>query len=114
MCRNCSSLPPLGKLPSLETLSIWSMRELRYVGREFLGVTEVGGVAFPKLKELEFYDCREWEEWEDLKEEATTIIMPCIKELELDDCRKLKTVPHHLLSRLESLKIKDCPSLKVE
>nr|GME03104.1 putative disease resistance protein RGA3 [Ipomoea batatas] len=114
MCANCSSLPPLGKLPSLETLSIWSMAELRYVGREFLGVTEVGGVAFPKLKKLDFYKCLEWEEWEDLKEEATIIIMPCIRELVLYDCRKLKTVPHHLLSRLESLTIKDCPSLKVE
>nr|GMD04159.1 putative disease resistance protein RGA3 [Ipomoea batatas] len=111
-CRNCSSLPPLGKLPSLETLSIWSMNELRYVGREFLGVTEAGGVAFPKLKELDFYSCLEWEEWEDFKEEATIIIMPCIRELELYDCRKLKTVPHRLLSRLESLNIKRCPSLK--
>nr|GLL30064.1 putative disease resistance protein RGA3 isoform X2 [Ipomoea trifida] len=114
MCVNCSSLPPLGKLPSLETLSIWSMTELRYVGSEFLGVTEVGGVAFPKLKKLDFYRCPEWEEWEDFKEEATTIIiMPCIRELELDDCTKLKTVPHHLLSRLESLTIKDCPGVSV-
>nr|GMC88511.1 putative disease resistance protein RGA3 [Ipomoea batatas]GME03108.1 putative disease resistance protein RGA3 [Ipomoea batatas] len=111
-CRNCSSLPPLGKLPSLETLFIWDMKELRYVGREFLGVAEVGGVAFPKLKKLEFYDCPEWEEWDDFKQEA--IIMPCIRELELNYCRKLKKVPHHLLSRLESLKIKHCPSLKVE
>nr|GMD08339.1 putative disease resistance protein RGA3 [Ipomoea batatas] len=113
-CLNCSSLPPLGKLPSLETLSISNMYELRYVGRELLGVTEVGGVAFPKLKELHFYSCEEWEEWEDLKEEATIIIMPCIRELRLIDCEKLKTVPHHLLSRLEYLKIEGCPHLKVE
>nr|GLL30054.1 putative disease resistance protein RGA3 isoform X1 [Ipomoea trifida] len=112
-CRNCSSLPPLGKLPSLETLFIWSMRELRYVGREFLGVTEVGGVAFPKLKKLVFYMCLKWEEWEDLKEEATIIIMPCIRELQLKYCWKLKAVPHHLLSRLESLKIEDCPGVSV-
>nr|GMD06379.1 putative disease resistance protein RGA3 [Ipomoea batatas] len=76
---------------------------------------EAGGVAFPKLKKLEFYDCPEWEEWEDFKEEATIIIiMPCIRELALEHCWKLKTVPHHLLSRLEDLKIEDCPSLKVE
>ncbi|XP_031129954.1 disease resistance protein RGA2-like [Ipomoea triloba] len=114
-CFNCSSLPPLGKLPFLETIFIGGMKELRYVGREFLGVTEVGGVAFPKLKKLEFYQCCEWEEWEDLKEEATIIIMPCIRELLLFHCEKLKTVPHHLLSRLqESLKIFHCPLLKVE
>ncbi|XP_031130376.1 disease resistance protein RGA2-like [Ipomoea triloba] len=108
-CKNCSSLPPLGKLPSLETLLIWEMKELRYVGSEFLGVAEVGGVAFPKLKKLRFHDCSEWEEWEDFKEEATIIIMPCIRELQLITCTKLKTVPHHLLSRVESLTIEDCP-----
>nr|GMD04461.1 putative disease resistance protein RGA3 [Ipomoea batatas] len=114
-CVNCSSLPPLGKLPSLETLKIWEMKELRYVGREFLAVAEVGGVAFPKLKTLKFYECPEWEEWEDFKEEATITIMPCIRVLILERCWKLKTVPHHLLSRMqESLKIFGCPLLKVE
>nr|GMD04160.1 putative disease resistance protein RGA3 [Ipomoea batatas] len=109
-CVNCSSLPPLGKLPSLETLYIKHMKELRYVGSEFLGV---GGVAFPKLKRLVFFDCPEWEEWEDLKEEATIIIMPCIRELDIEECKSLKTVPHHLLSMVESLRIEDCSSLKV-
>ncbi|XP_019178931.1 PREDICTED: putative disease resistance protein RGA3 [Ipomoea nil] len=113
-CINCSSLPPLGKLPSLETLIIWGMEELRYVGSEFFGVAEVGVVAFPKLKKLLFSYCSEWEEWEDFKEEATIIIMPCIRELKLFRCSKLKIVPHHLLSRLESLKIEYCPGLKVE
>nr|GMC51315.1 putative disease resistance protein RGA3 [Ipomoea batatas]GME09588.1 putative disease resistance protein RGA3 [Ipomoea batatas] len=113
-CVNCSSLPPLGKLPSLETLFIFGMKELRYVGSEFLGVAEVGGVAFPKLKRLHFSYCFEWEEWEDFKQESTITIMPCIRELELFGCSKLKTVPHHLLSRLESMKIIHCPSLKVE
>nr|GMD13117.1 putative disease resistance protein RGA3 [Ipomoea batatas] len=113
-CGNCSSLPPLGKLSSLETLIICVMEELRYVGSEFLGVAEVGGVAFPKLKELQFDYCSKWEEWEDFKQEATIIIMPCIRELQLKYCTKLKTVPHHLLRRVESLKIYRCPSLKVK
>ncbi|XP_019178928.1 PREDICTED: putative disease resistance protein RGA3 isoform X2 [Ipomoea nil] len=112
-CVNCSSLPPLGKLPSLETLEIYKMKELRYVGSEFLGVAEVGAVAFPKLKQLEFHHCPEWEEWEDFKEEATIIIMPCIKELVLEDCGKLKTVPQYLLSRLEYLMINNCPVVTV-
>ncbi|XP_019190007.1 PREDICTED: putative disease resistance RPP13-like protein 1 [Ipomoea nil] len=112
-CSNCSSLPPLGKLPSLETLEISEMEELRYVGSEFLGVAEVGGVAFPKLKKLEFSNCGEWEEWEDFKEEATIIIMPCIRELVLKNCEKLKTVPHHLLSKLECLEIEACPGVSV-
>nr|GMC93862.1 putative disease resistance protein RGA3 [Ipomoea batatas] len=113
-CINCSSLPPLGKLPSLQSLIIWDMEKLRYVGSEFLGVAEAGGVAFPKLKKMVFGYCPEWEEWEYFKQEATIIVMPCIRELRLTNCGKLKTVPHHLLSMLESLNIDDCPSLEVE
>nr|GME06495.1 putative disease resistance protein RGA3 [Ipomoea batatas] len=113
-CLNASYLPPLGKLPSLETLFILGMEELRYVGSEFLGVAEVGGVSFPKLKKLQFYNCPEWEEWEDFKQEATIVIMPCIRELVLFRCSKLKTVPHHLLSRLQkSLKIQGCPGINL-
>nr|GME08175.1 putative disease resistance protein RGA3 [Ipomoea batatas] len=118
-CFNCSCLPPLGKLPCLETLCVRLMDELKYVGSEFLGVAEVGGVAFPKLKKLHFSYCSEWKEWQELKKEAViqSKIMPCLRELEVDCCRKLKTVPHHLVSRtppLECLKIKGCPSLKLD
>ncbi|KAM7480628.1 hypothetical protein LguiA_028841 [Lonicera macranthoides] len=92
-CQNCTTLPPLGKLASLETLEIESMHNLKSVGIEFLGLeidkkdtnpTEENGknggssssslsssssasdvaVAFPKLKKLKIVYMRSWEEWD--------------------------------------------------
>ena len=36
-CNNCSSLPPLGQLPSLKHLSILEMKGVKMVGSEFYG-----------------------------------------------------------------------------
>ncbi|KAL6184310.1 hypothetical protein ACLB2K_045712 [Fragaria x ananassa] len=58
--RFCEVLPPLGKLQSLEILSIWWICKLKKVGAEFLGREEEtetvlsAGILFPKLKQLSF------------------------------------------------------------
>ncbi|KAL2462604.1 putative disease resistance protein RGA3 [Forsythia ovata] len=58
---NCSSLPPLGNLEFLEEIYISSMKNMKYLGREFLGITGDGSaIAFPKLKILHFETCEEW------------------------------------------------------
>nr|GEY24991.1 hypothetical protein [Tanacetum cinerariifolium] len=49
-CKKCTSLPPLGQLPSLKRLSIQNMDDVKDVGLEFLGA----GVAFPSLEILKF------------------------------------------------------------
>ncbi|KAJ4718826.1 Disease resistance protein [Melia azedarach] len=66
-CKNCVRLPPLGKLPSLERLSLCRMDCVKRVGNEFLGVDHESSssvVPFPKLKSLEFMDMENWEEWD--------------------------------------------------
>ncbi|KAH9689183.1 hypothetical protein KPL70_015409 [Citrus sinensis] len=84
--RNCEHLPPLGKLPSLESLHIEGMNSVKRVGNEFLGVeSDTDGssvIAFPKLKLLEFWVMEELEEWDlgtAIKEEI--IIMPRLSSL---------------------------------
>ncbi|KAL0415118.1 UNVERIFIED_CONTAM: hypothetical protein Slati_3343700 [Sesamum latifolium] len=116
-CNYMSTLPCLGKLPELEELSLWRMKELKYVGREFLGVaagdadrsmkwSSVAIMAFPKLKKLSFYDCPRWEKWEDITAEeagsATVSIMPCLRELKISYCG-LRELPHRLLGKAPSL-----------
>ncbi|EYU21418.1 hypothetical protein MIMGU_mgv11b023454mg [Erythranthe guttata] len=86
-----SSLPPLGKLPFLESVEIRCMPGLQFLGREFLGITTTksennmdsevssssscggtnngGIIQFPKLKELKFSKCSNWKEWEDITAE---------------------------------------------
>ena len=56
-CFNCETLPPLGTLPSLESLVIEQMHSMKKVGAEFLGwmaETDESTPTFPKLKVLEF------------------------------------------------------------
>ncbi|KAL7084160.1 hypothetical protein ACP275_14G208100 [Erythranthe tilingii] len=60
-CELILSMPPLGKLPLLENVTIWNNSQMEFVGREFLGITANSGdrvVGFPKLKKLGFWNCR--------------------------------------------------------
>ncbi|KAM2925615.1 hypothetical protein FF1_043108 [Malus domestica] len=118
----CEVLPPLGKLPSLETLKLWSMKGVKKVGVEFLGLENETSLAsscitlFPKLKEVRFSLMEAWEEWkgvEEWKEEDSHItIMPCLSSLELDSCLGLKTLPDFLRKTpLQTLDIRACGNL---
>ncbi|CAN6583182.1 unnamed protein product [Malus baccata var. baccata] len=118
----CEVLPPLGKLPSLETLWLWEMNGVKKVGVEFLGIEKETSSAsscitlFPKLKTLEFWEMEAWEEWkgvEEWKEEDSHItIMPCLSSLKFESCNELKTLPDFLRKTpLQTLKISFCDSL---
>ncbi|GMN57468.1 hypothetical protein TIFTF001_026579 [Ficus carica] len=61
-CRHCSSLPPLGQLPSLRTLSIRGFDQLERIGAEFYASSNIA--AFQSLKTLIFEDMPQWREWE--------------------------------------------------
>ncbi|KAH9718585.1 hypothetical protein KPL71_022280 [Citrus sinensis] len=120
-CIKCEIMPPLGKLPSLEVLSIWNMNSVKTVGDEFLGIggdngtsaTSSVNVAFRKLKELAFWGLYEWEEWH-FGEEDNITVMPQLNSLKIENCSKLKSLPDQLLRRttLENLEIKKCPIVK--
>ncbi|XP_071905581.1 putative disease resistance protein RGA3 [Coffea arabica] len=137
--RNISSLHALWKLSSLEELKIGEAEKLECLGKEFFGVTQTlhensrdaldtlsdskssflaEAVAFPNLRKLHFRHFQNWTNWEDLSEddeEVAVSIMPCLEELKISQCRKLETLPHHILSKISSLKILDiqrCNKLK--
>ncbi|KAI8570622.1 hypothetical protein RHMOL_Rhmol01G0050000 [Rhododendron molle] len=57
-CEKCTSLPPLGQLPSLEKLYIKRMKAVDNVGLEFYGLGHSN--PFPALKILTFEDMPEW------------------------------------------------------
>ncbi|XP_070682205.1 putative disease resistance protein RGA3 [Malus domestica] len=108
----CEVLPPLGILPSLETLLL-GMIGVKKVGVEFLGIEKETSSAsscitlFPKLKQLQFSRMEAWEEWEEWKEEDSHItIMPCLSSLYFFQCHQLKTLPDFLRKTpLQTLKI---------
>ncbi|KAL5757762.1 hypothetical protein ACOSP7_020373 [Xanthoceras sorbifolium] len=116
----CEHLPPLGKLPRLESLDIGNMGSVKRVGNEFLGVENMDTssssqsvIAFPKLKTLYIWYMDNWEDWEyEITGDIT--IMPSLSKLNIYICPKLKSLPDHLLhaTSLKALHIGSCPILE--
>ncbi|OMO66626.1 hypothetical protein COLO4_30476 [Corchorus olitorius] len=125
---NWESLPPMGKLRSLEYLTM-SFMNVKKVGEEFLGIETSSSSSvnhnityFPNLKELTFQYMAGWEEWEyehekvvlegggrDKSSSKFSIIMPKLEYLCIYGCSVLKTLPHQVLQSraLQQLEIRD-------
>ncbi|GFP95105.1 putative disease resistance protein rga4 [Phtheirospermum japonicum] len=100
------SLPPLGILPCLEEIEISSIPKIRFLGREFLGITTTTEY-FPKLKKLKLEYCSNWEEWEDItdqQEDEKVSFMPHLTSLTIWSCNRLAALPHRLLRKAAALK----------
>ncbi|MBA0876225.1 hypothetical protein Goshw_011611 [Gossypium schwendimanii] len=112
-CRSSTSLPSLGRLPSLKKLSIIGMDRLQKVDVMFYGHGSTCSKPFPSLEFLRFKDMLEWTYWsspsqanEDLEE------FPCLRELVVENCPNLSgMLPPRFLS-LVKLVIKRCPNIK--
>ncbi|KAF6139747.1 hypothetical protein GIB67_004927 [Kingdonia uniflora] len=125
-------LSTLGRLESLEELTLTSLYSLKRIGPKFFGISEDddvmkgasgssrGGeslpiIVFPKLKRLEFRNMYELEEWKMMMpswREDVSFIMPCLKDLSLHTCKKLKVVPHNIFSyQTVGERIEGCPKL---
>lgn len=119
-CTSCKHLSPLGKLPFLEILEIYTMNGEKRVGNEFWGIkgddTSAQAVFFPNLKHLEMWWINEWEEWNyeiTRNEETKIIIMPRIVSLKIGRMDRLKALPEVLLqsTTLKKLDIFFCSNL---
>ncbi|KAL6326862.1 hypothetical protein AAG906_012137 [Vitis piasezkii] len=107
-CRNCTSLPCLGRLPRLKHVTIEGFNEVKIVGREFYGETCLPNKPFPSLESLSFSDMSQWEDWES---PSLSEPYPCLLHLEITNCPKLiKKLPTYLPS-LVHLSIWQCPQL---
>ena len=123
----CKFLPPLGKLPYLENLTMSEMKKVEKIGGEFLGIVDEDETSlksspssfFPKLKQLEisFMDALvDWEVgvegWN--KEDSEISIMPCLSSLQINFCYNIKTLPDFLCKTpMQDLRIVGCPMLSV-
>ncbi|CAI9277651.1 unnamed protein product [Lactuca saligna] len=96
-CKKCTSLPPLGQLPSLKKLSIHDMDEVKVVGSELPG----NGLAFPSLESLSFVNMQEWVVW-------SGTVFPCLRKLWISDCPKLVKISLEALPSLRELTINNC------
>jgi hypothetical protein len=106
-CNHCCSLPPLGKLPSLQELFIFGFHGIVKVGGEFYGNVDSSMKPFGALKVLRFKYMLNWEEWCCFDDAA----FPKLEVLEIYECPKLaRGLPVHLPSLVE-LEVYDCSEL---
>ncbi|KAJ9687527.1 hypothetical protein PVL29_016133 [Vitis rotundifolia] len=110
-CEICSSLPPLGQLPSLKHLSISGLRGVERVGREFYGDVSssiASKPSFPFLQTLRFKWMDNWETW---------LCCGCefhrLQELYIKYCPKLTGKLPEELPSLKKLEIERCGKLLV-
>ncbi|KAG6781662.1 hypothetical protein POTOM_014573 [Populus tomentosa] len=110
-CENCTSLPPLGQLASLEELSIEAFDKVVTVGSEFYGNCTAKEKPFKSLKTLRFEWMPEWREW--ISDElGSREAFPLLEVLSIKKCPNLtKALPGHNLPRLTSLIIEGCEEL---
>ncbi|XVE68845.1 hypothetical protein DITRI_Ditri09bG0102400 [Diplodiscus trichospermus] len=103
-CKYCFSLPPLGQLCSLKSLSIKEFASIVIVGEEFYGHCDGLSKLFGSLQILSFEDMPEWEEWFCWRDKAFVHL----QELRLRNCPKLTKSLPKLLPSLTKLVIQNC------
>ncbi|RLM93432.1 Leucine Rich Repeat family protein, expressed [Panicum miliaceum] len=92
----CSSLPPLGQLPKLESLELKSMSRITKIDRGFCGSSVK---AFARLERLSLSDMESLEEWtmEYLISSVGVvdkfILFPNLEVLIIHECPKLRVIP---------------------
>jgi len=124
---NLKVLPPLGRLPNLESLELRGLKVRRldvgFIGIKSVNEREIARVtAFPKLKKLWVLNLKEVEEWDGIErrsvgeEDANTTsisIMPQLRQLTIRNCPLLRALPDYVLaSPLQEMVISICPILR--
>ncbi|KAI3962612.1 hypothetical protein MKW98_008479 [Papaver atlanticum] len=110
-CSNCTELPSLGLLPSLEVLVIKYLEGLKAIGVEIYGGIQVDTLTvFPKLIVLEITDMSNLEVvdlGEIVEGKGEIKMMSCLEVLKILRCPELKSLrfPTESLPSLEKLRL---------
>ncbi|XP_060974638.1 putative disease resistance RPP13-like protein 1 isoform X2 [Cannabis sativa] len=105
-CRVCT-LPPLGQLPALLTLSIKGCDAIEKVGLDFYGTSS--SKLFPLLESLTFKKMKNWKEWSMPKENVESFSK--LKSLTIHECERLAGDLPCILPSLKELEISYCPMI---
>ncbi|PON34423.1 NB-ARC domain, LRR domain containing protein [Parasponia andersonii] len=108
-CKLCHTLPPLGQLPSLKTLSIVNFDGLETVGLDFYGVSTSTVKSFASLESLRFHYLIKWKKWSIPIDNV--VAFPKLRKLDISKCSKLTGDLSCLLPSLIELSITFCSEL---
>ncbi|KAH7570573.1 hypothetical protein JRO89_XS05G0138300 [Xanthoceras sorbifolium] len=111
-CNNCSSLPSLGQLSSLEELHINKMEGLESIGPEFYGYGSFSVSPFKSLQSLWFEDLPNWKHWSSFV--ANGQGFPSLQELHIRKCQHLTGSLPSSLPSLKLLHIYQCRRLRIQ
>uniref|UniRef100_A0A2N9FNF8 NB-ARC domain-containing protein n=1 Tax=Fagus sylvatica TaxID=28930 RepID=A0A2N9FNF8_FAGSY len=117
-CKNCTSLPPLGHLSSLQGLFITKMEGLESLDSGFYGIDNSGVKQFRSLKTLTFEELPRWTHWTLSANGGEDF--PSLQELRIQGCPKfIGSLPKRssinlVISRCKSLAFTSHKELKVE
>ncbi|KAL1060359.1 hypothetical protein V6Z11_1Z104200 [Gossypium hirsutum] len=110
-CKNCKSLPSVGRLPLLKDLSIIGFDQVQKIGVELFGENQLN--PFASLDILSFESLPNWKEWDTCEGDEKVLKLPSLRELSIKTCPQLLgRLPTHLPS-LQKLEIHRCMSLVV-
>ncbi|XWS10933.1 hypothetical protein CRYUN_Cryun38cG0041000 [Craigia yunnanensis] len=110
-CKNCKSLPSMGKLPVLKDLLISGFNEVNEVGVEFFGENQPN--AFALLETLSFHNMPNWKEWDPCEGDEQVLKFPGLRKLYIKNCPQLVGRLPTRLHSLQKLEIDNCTQLMV-
>ncbi|PPD66843.1 hypothetical protein GOBAR_DD36282 [Gossypium barbadense] len=110
-CKNCKSLPSVGRFPLLKDLSIISFDQVQKIGVKLFGENQLN--PFASLEILSFESPPNWKEWDTCEGDEKVLKLPRLRELSIKTCPQLLgRLPTHLPS-LQKLEIHSCTRLVV-
>ncbi|KAB2006747.1 hypothetical protein ES319_D11G368900v1 [Gossypium barbadense] len=110
-CKNCKSLPSIGRLLLLKYLSISGLDQVHKIGAELFGENQSN--AFASLESLRFGNMLNWEEWDLCEDDEQVSKFPSLHFLSIRECPLLLGRLPTILQSLQTLKIYKCNRLVV-
>ncbi|MFQ6659617.1 hypothetical protein Gotur_028453, partial [Gossypium turneri] len=110
-CKNCKSLPSIGRLLLLKDLSISGLDQVHKIGAELFGENQ--SKAFASLESLRFDNMLNWEEWDLCEDDEQVSKFPSLRFLSIRKCPLLLGRLPTILQSLQTLEIYNCKRLVV-
>ncbi|KAK8330030.1 hypothetical protein V6Z11_A11G366300 [Gossypium hirsutum] len=110
-CKNCKSVPSIGRLPFLKDLLIGGLDEVNNIGVELFGENQSN--AFPSLETLCFEGMPNLEEWDPCEGDEQASKFPNLHKLSIRECPQLLGRLPTILQSLQKLEIRKCRRLIV-
>ncbi|KAK8330082.1 hypothetical protein V6Z12_A11G370300 [Gossypium hirsutum] len=110
-CKNCESLPSIGRLFLLKDLSISALDQVHKIGAELFGENQSN--AFASLESLRFGNMLNWEEWDLCEDDEQVSKFPGLRFLSIREYPLFLGRLPAILQSLQKLEIFEC-SLSVQ